>query len=139
MLESGRFTGFEKYKRREIRMQIQGIADLKRFQKFLVVLVDFHYRSTLNVITVVAFLFVVDIKVEKAGDFFNIPLQGSDGVTGDLGILKFEGAQQILFQLCISCRRAFQSLNNKGIAGKIEIFFSWGYVCFMVTPNLHDH
>ena len=76
---------------------------------------------------------------KKAGDFFNIPLQGPDGVTGDLGILKFEGAQQVLFQLCISGRGAFQSLNNKSIAGKIEIFFHgvmfvlWSLSTSMIT------
>lgn len=65
MLESGRFTGFKEYKRREIRMQVKGIADLKRFQKLLIVLVNFHYRSTLNIVTVVAFLLLWILRLKR--------------------------------------------------------------------------
>lgn len=114
----------------KIRLGVHGVHDLERFYQALVVLVHFRYGAVFYVVSVIAFLFVMDIKIEKIRYVLDISLQCTDGVAPDLGILKLEGVEKIALQLGISGRRALQSFDDQGVSGKVKIFFHWGYLMF---------
>lgn len=120
---AGRFPAFEKDKIGKIGMDVQRVAHLERFQQLLVVLVHFHDRAALDVIPVIAFLFVVDGKVEQIRNFPDVPLQGAHGVAFDLRVLKFKRVQQVFFQLRVGSRGTFQSFDNQSVPGQVKVFF----------------
>jgi hypothetical protein len=67
----------------EVRLGVDSVHNLKGFQQALIVLVYLHDGAAFYIVPVVAFLFVVDIEIEKIGYVSDIALQCADRIAAD--------------------------------------------------------